>query len=144
LSPDPRLEAVRAILGGGPETVGWGTVELDRAALELGAGGEVTDAPPDELMGAVCRVVRREGERVVLLEPSTEGPLAAFLARFGEGVAVRYLQPGHDAAGRLRESGFALSKASGGPIGRQRLVLGGSRWGPHIIVVEPGAATISP
>ena len=81
--------------------LGWATVELDRAADELGMWlGEAPDpgAPDaaDPLLGARARVRDAgglPGDAVLLLEPSTEGRLAASLARDGEGPAALYLRP---------------------------------------------------
>jgi hypothetical protein len=64
--------------------LGWATVELERAAVELGAAlglpaARFVDAPPTATQGARCRIARDvlPGRvAVVLLEPSTEGRLA--------------------------------------------------------------------
>jgi hypothetical protein len=141
------------------ETIGrgWATVDLDRAEQELRgriAHRHITPAPDDDLLAARCRIVAAiDGPLIVLLEPSTEGPLAATLARYGEGLIVEYLAPmGRDAdvVGRAASAGIGLSAAADGPLGRSRLVLAGGRWGPHLILVEhrdrgapePPAATI--
>ena len=74
--------------------IGWATVELDRAAGELAAIGMFTTAAREETLGAVARRTRlgdRARPAAVLLEPDTEGLLAAALARFGEGVLALYL-----------------------------------------------------
>jgi hypothetical protein len=114
-------------------------VELGRNALEAGAGVE------DPLLGA--RVVLIDGEPagsagLALAEPTTEGRLAATLARHGEGDAGRYAAlAAHDdlAAFRRRAAtaGVALSRVASGPYGRAVLVLGGSIAGPHLIVTDP-------
>ena len=154
MTPDgPRLEAVREALGRHRLVEGWGTVELERAVAGVAAGGSATPAPDDELLGARCVLVRVDGlaEALVLLEPSTEGLLAATLARHGEGLAVTYLLAEGDAVDRLRGAGVALSREAESPLGRARLVLGGERWGPHIAVVrgtggagEPGGGGAPP
>jgi hypothetical protein len=134
---------------------GWATVELDRAALEVAAtlaalGTPATeDAPPDELLGARARRLRFPGGKdLLLLEPSTEGLLAASLARFGEGSVALYLVVGSAAAARAREAGFVLSSPADGPLGRQRRVDVAPRWGPHLLLVDAGPpappATIEP
>jgi hypothetical protein len=103
---------------------GWATVELDRAAEELASGLEpgatFVDAPRSVLLGARCRVgrarSREHGPRwIVLLEPDTEGRLAAFLARSGEGWAAAW--EADEAGGRLELGGGAS-----GPLGEERLV----------------------
>jgi hypothetical protein len=144
--------------------LGWATVELDRAADELGMWlGEAPDpdAPdaPDPLLGARSRVRDAgglPGDAVLLLEPSTEGRLAASLARDGEGPAALYLRP---AAGlrawtaEARSRGVTLSARRVGPLGGSVLVAGGPVAGPHLVIVDapaarasrtPGAGTIAP
>jgi hypothetical protein len=101
--------------------VGWATVEAERAFEELASlgvpaawGAQERDAQ----LGA--SVWRREpspdglaGPALLVLEPDTEGRLAAFLARFGEGVAAIYL------AGRGEQ---------------ERIMPVNPRWGPFAIV----------
>jgi hypothetical protein len=128
-------------------------VELQRDE-EPFAARSVTPAPDDTLLGARCLVVVPvEGPLIVLLEPSTEGLLAASLARYGEGPAVAYLAPvprDADVVARAAPVGVRLSPVSDGPLGPSRLVLAGRRWRPHLILVEqrdrgapqPPAATI--
>jgi hypothetical protein len=83
---------------------------------------------------------------VVLLEPNTEGRLAATLARVGEGPAALYLQPVHATLARIRDelrrAGRPTSVIGEGPFGRQALVLGRPAWGPHVLLVDT-AATIA-
>lgn len=123
MAADPRLAGLP--LAG----IGWATVEGDRAMRDLDAllAGDEADANPgpwaeldrDPTLGA--RVWRRQtGDPparpvILVLEPDTEGRLAASLARFGEGVAVIYL--------------------GDGPFGAGRLIRGGRPWGPHVIVL---------
>jgi len=111
---DPRLRD-RRVVG-----VGWATVEADRAFRELST---VLDGPADwvpqerdALLGATRW--RRDpspvdGVALFVLEPDTEGRLAACLARFGEGVAAAYLAGGGEA---------------------DRIVPVNARWGPYAIV----------
>jgi len=139
LDPGAVAEVVRAAGELRPLAIGIATVELDRAALELEAadsGLTFAAAADDELLGARCLVsagvlaVGGADVRVVLLEPSTEGLLAAALARRGEGPAVVYAAPAEaspDAPG-------PRSKLGAGPLGPGRLVVG-SRFGPHVIVL---------
>ena len=71
----------------GPDlaAIGWATIDLGRAAVDLGLA--VVPLPADELLGATAgRAVVRPGSRgagatheapLILLEPATEGRLAA-------------------------------------------------------------------
>jgi hypothetical protein len=126
-----------------PLAVGWATVDLDRAALELAgllAPGSMFEPAADcGLLGATCRVGRARdpsaaAPTVVLLEPSTEGRLAATLARHGEGWCATW-----EADAVVPER---TSVVTDGPFGPERLVLGGRPDGPHRLLVR--AATIEP
>jgi hypothetical protein len=133
-----------------PMAVGWTTVEAERAAAEVtaasGAVGPFVDAARDDLLGATCRVTRLAlaavpGVRsLVLLEPSAEGPLAASLARLGEGPAVVWLVGGATAAAM---AGGILSAPAAGPFGPERLVLAGGRDGHLLLVVDGAPGTIA-
>ncbi len=117
---------------------GWATVELDRAEIEVAGVDrpEIVAAPDESILGARCRLARfPDGRRVVLLEPSTEGLLAAALARHGEGTAALYLVADAGAAEQARRAGFHVSTERPGPLGPERLVRTGSRWGPFIVLV---------
>lgn len=121
--------------------VGWATVELDRAADQLAdrllPGSTFVDAAQSAHLGAFCRIApgAPAAPALVLLEPSTEGRLAATLARHGEGWLVTWVTPAGAPAGDL-------SAELPGPFGPERLVLGGSPFGPHVLVIR--AATIDP
>jgi hypothetical protein len=159
---DPRAEALEVIdrlVGADALRVpGWATVELERAARDLGSGTavQVRDLPDDPLLGARCRVLAAEkGGAILLLEPTTEGRIAASLARYGEGYVATWIRLASDRydnlVGSARREGLRLSSEAAGPFGRERLVLGGPAWGPHVLVAElgpaspvPGAATIEP
>jgi hypothetical protein len=114
--------------------VGWATVELDRAAAELSPGGAFTAVGRDANLGAFARraSLHRPGPTLVLLEPATEGLLAAALARFGEGVRIVYL-------GALDRADVddtpRLGPPRPGPLGPARLVIGRPPWGPHALVL---------
>jgi hypothetical protein len=122
--------------------VGWATVELDRAARELGSafGLDFVDVAGSIHLGCACRrsVATVDGVHVVLLEPTTEGRLAVTLARHGEGLAAAWFRAPFD-AGATRPS----SAARPGPFGAERLVLGGPSSGPHHLLV-PGATIRMP
>ena len=141
--------------------LGWATVELDRAADELGMwlGDGHGDAAGDPLLGAHARVHEAgglPGDRVVLLEPSTEGRVAASLARDGEGPVALYLRPRDGLREWLvaaRARGLLPSARRIGPLGSSVLVLRGPTSGPHILIVDApgphrprgrGAGTIAP
>ena len=70
----------------------WATVDLAGALRESGTEREMWVPVQDQLLGA--RGVRLAGSQpaLVLLEPSTEGRLAGWLARHGEGEAAIYRQ----------------------------------------------------
>jgi hypothetical protein len=111
--------------------VGWATVDLDRTVAGLpdpAAAGPLTDEPA---LGARARVVWMGLLALVLLEPSTEGRLAAALARRGEGVACLYVQGADPASG-------GRTTALGVP---GRLLPHDRPWGPFVLLVAhaPGS-----
>jgi hypothetical protein len=118
--------------------VGIATIDADRlGALPGRARARPPDVlPPDQLLGA--RVTQGPLRGVVLLEPATEGRLAATLARHGEGPAALYVAV---SAGDLPEvldrlAGSAAGPRPGdGPFGPQVLARPGPPWGPHLLVV---------
>jgi hypothetical protein len=130
--------------------VGWATVDLERAAAELEgrwpAFAPIDAVPPSGLLGARARLGRvdaasADADRIalVLLEPTTEGRLAASLARHGEGPAAVWLvgpTPAED------DGGPRTSMVADGPLGRERLVLGGPVAGPHVLLVHRSPGTI--
>jgi hypothetical protein len=119
---------------------GWATVELDRAEVEVAAlagGGDHRVEPADDerVLGARCRLLRFSDDRdIVLLEPSTEGRLAAGLARYGEGSLALYLLVDGGAPERARRAGFTLASLGRGPFGPERLVIAGARYGPFLVL----------
>jgi hypothetical protein len=181
---DAAARAIPAGLSGGRTLgIGWATVELERAASELGASLGLPAnawelAARDQLLGARALLGPHLGSRLgsapgpdaggprlLVLEPDTEGRLAASLARHGEGVAAVYVAASRaepptlapaaretaSAGGSLPQSaaagaspaGPARSSVATGPLGRGRLVLGGPIWGPHVIVLEAPASAES-
>ena len=126
---------------------GMATVDFDRAEAGLCEAMQVrciSAGHEDDVLGARCRIVTTEhGDAIVLLEPSTEGRLAAALAKFGEHHAVDYVAGSADIVRAAAAAGVVLSAVARGPFGPQRLVLGGPRWGPFVMIVER-AATIDP
>jgi hypothetical protein len=122
----------------------WATVDLDRAVAEAGLPAEAL--PDDELLGAAVRLVRPPGaDPIALLEPTTEGRLAATLAKSGEGPAGHYVRATDGLASfvaRATANGIGLKRANRGPFGPSALVLGGPATGPHLIIVDRPAGTI--
>ena len=136
----------------------WATVEMERALTDLGRddlvagrdGAELDrDVIDDPLLGARVAVVSTggDGTRIAIAEPSTEGRLAATLARHGEGPVGRYvLSPvGLEAVRTLAAAaGVAISRPVDGPFGLSVLVLTASPAGPHLILVDPRPARADP
>lgn len=128
-----------------PLAVGWATVDLDRAAQELAAkldpGDRFAPAADCAALGARCRIGRARDASaggapvLILLEPSTEGRLAATLARHGEGWCATWESDEDD-----DDDGEPNSIVLPGPLGPERLLAGGSVFGPHRLLVR--AATI--
>jgi hypothetical protein len=132
---DPRLHDARPV---DLVAVGVSTVDWERAARAVG-GGEWISLPRDALLGATAHLAPGLGRpTVMLLEPDTEGPLTASLARFGEGPAAIYVR----APAISRHPSRAGRVAIAGPFGPSRL-LPGPPWGPHVVALEP-PATIEP
>lgn len=138
------------LAGARPVAVGWATVELERAERELRAALGLSDddfdpAASSIALGARCRIaagVLGDAMALVLLEPETEGRLAATLARLGEGPAVVWLvaegrETTDAAAATLRASGVTTAAVRPGPFGPECLVLGGPIHGPHRLLVAP-------
>ena len=128
---------------------GWATVDLERAAADLAdslaPGAAFQEAARSAILGARClRGRARQGDArdqdedadadwIVILEPDTEGRLAGYLARFGEGWAASWAVA-DDHAERLR------LRIAPGPLGEERLAQGGAAGGPFRLLLS--AATI--
>ncbi len=143
----PPVDAVAALLPPGKEpdvlAVIWATVDAERVVA--GIGLPAVELAEDPLLGAAVRLVRPpEGEPIALLEPRTEGRIAATLARAGEGPAGRYVVAEGGLAGvsaRASASGIVLSRTEEGPFGPSVLVLG-VVTDPHLVLVDRPAGTI--
>ena len=135
----------------------WATVELERALADLRAGrsrgaaiepGLAEPASIDPLLGArVVLVTDDDGSLVAVAEPSTEGRLAAVLARQGEGPAGRYVvAPVGIAALRplAAAAGVTLSAPADGPFGPSVLVAAGLIGAPIVVLVDPPAVPSRP
>jgi hypothetical protein len=140
---DPEGEAEQAHLqpdvvpGSDLVAIGWATVDLERAAAAW-PDLSFAVAAEDRSLGARASVARLPGSlRLVLLEPLSEGRLAAFLARHGEGPSALYLKV-PDALGRSPTvSGDRASAPVGGPFGPQAVLPGGGRDDPQILILFP-------
>jgi hypothetical protein len=127
---------------GRPSALGWATVELDRAARELEAdlglaAGVFAPAAGSVALGARCRVAPAAlpGLALAILEPATEGRLAAMLARLGEGPVVLWSVADESTTADRPD-------ATPGPFGPERLVPGGPIRGLRWLLVDAAAGTI--
>jgi GNAT superfamily N-acetyltransferase len=111
--------------------IGWSTVDLERAERELGLAFQ--DAVPDAILGARTRInTEHLSVPLVLLEPATEGRLAASLARLGEGPVVTWLAGPAPTAGPAGPAGPPAL----GPFGEERLDPGPIH-GPYRLFLTP-------
>lgn len=153
------LEALERIAGDAPRAygarpfaLGWATVELDRAAQAFAdtfgsSARPAVAAPDDTLLGASCRIVAVDLPglpRVVLLEPNTEGRLAATLARHGEGPMAVWLGPVAPGDPTAAATTGPMGTGGLGPFGPQILLPGAPITGPHRLLVPAGPGTITP
>jgi hypothetical protein len=120
----------------------WRTVDVERTVAQLGLAAEPIER--DEVLGGQGVLVRPPGELpVAILEPFTEGRLAASLARNGEGDAGWYAAP-PGGLEEARRTGEWLGPEATGPFGRS--ALSGPRHlldaGPLTVIVESPPATI--
>ena len=145
--PDGRAAATGTVGTAAVTLVGIGiaTVDIERFAAER--DWRMAAAMDDTLLGATAAVTSGAKEdmpaatpSIVLLEPNTEGRIAASLARHGEGPAVVYLWPESgidDARAEVGRRGYRPTPIATGPFGRA-FAIGGGAWGPHLVVVESG------
>jgi len=128
--------------------LGWATVDADRASATapLDRADAFAPLPDDRHLGARVRGSMAREPATLLLEPSTEGRLAATLARLGEGPAALYLVAGSGQLAAVVISGMsahvcamgAAANRAGvrlGPLGPAVLLPGAPAWGPHLLVV---------
>jgi hypothetical protein len=120
----------------------WRTVDVDRTVEAMGLTAEPID--DDEILGARGVLVRPpDGAPVAVLEPATEGRLAAALARDDEGESGFYCAP-DGGLDDVRRAGLTVIAEDAGPFGRSALIdaPGGRRSTSFCVVVSAQAATI--
>jgi hypothetical protein len=127
----------------------WATVDLERAEADLAPWLEplaMSEPPPalvdEPHLGARGRVRTTSalpGGRIVLLEPVTEGAVAASLARDGEGPCGLYVRGAPGAAAVATEPRLRSRPGPFGPSVRLRTTV---KAGPHLLLLSPG--TIGP
>lgn len=138
--------------------VGWATVDLDQAAIDLEPWLVPLDDPTvvvpegqDPHLGARTRVwttAGLPGTLLVLAEPSTEGRVSASLARHGEGPCAIYLRPSAGLEPWIRGArarGVDLSPQRAGPLGTSVLVTAAPTGSaaPRGLATVRGAATLT-
>jgi len=109
-----RVDRYRAVLGIADDAVivavGWGTVDVERTLHDL---GHSADAPArDDPLGAKGVLISEGDQAILVLEPVTEGRLAACLARHGEGICALYV----GASGRSKEARVRPDSPRFGPF----------------------------
>jgi hypothetical protein len=117
--------------------VGWATVDLERAAAGF-PGLQFAAAADEPLLGGRASLAAvTQGLSLALLEPVTEGRLAASLARHGEGPVALYVRllGGPTALDPGPYGAPVMSRIVEGPFGLEALLLGGPAFGPHLLVV---------
>lgn len=112
--------------------IGWATVDAERRIADLGTVA-FTPVGAEPSLGARAWVGRVGALDLVLLEPATEGRLAAALARRGEGLVALYVDGGDPAGDGMT----ALGRPG-------RLLPHGRPWGPFVIAVSPEERPIVP
>ena len=127
-----------------PLVVGWATVDLDRATAELAtelgiATAAFLSAPDSVVLGARSRVafgVLPGGMPLAILEPRTEGRLAAALARQGEGPWVTW------ARSAVKIGRGPSRSRRPGPFGPEHMYPGTPTDGPFLLLIGDGPGTI--
>ena len=121
------LAALRATESPRLVAVGWATVDLERTLDDLGL--EARPLVDEPLLGARACRIDLDGTAIVILEPTTEGRLAAALARRGEGICALYLSTGGSPGAAARITGLGVPG---------RLLPHDQPWGPFDIEVAGG------
>jgi GNAT superfamily N-acetyltransferase len=136
-----RLAALGAVAPSGTRivAVGWATVDTERVLTtgmaDLGIAASPSarfrPAPDDVTLGAFARRADLGDGVLLLLEPRTEGRLAAGLARHGEGPLALYVTGPGSSAG-------AEGPPGSDPLGgRSRLLRPATRGGPFVLYHQP-------
>ncbi len=122
------LAAIRGSRSPRLVAVGWATVDLERTLDGLGVSHRpsIVDEP---LLGARGSRVDAGPVAVIVLEPSTEGRLAAALARRGEGICALYVEAAEVPGPADRGTALGLPG---------RLLPHDHPWGPFVIEVHEG------
>ena len=111
--------------------VGWATVDAGR--LGRGWAVELRPLAGDALLGADAWLAVGISPATVLLEPATEGRLAAALARHGEGpIAIYAAAAGQEPPGSAIGTPFGAGALAGLP----------PRWGPFLVLVSTPARRV--
>ncbi len=118
----------------GVVAIGLASVDAERAIAELGSG-HFQPAQPDEWLGARAWQGPPGRPRLIMLEPLTEGRLAAALARHGEGAVALYLVSSRPPAAGLAR---VLDRPRTWPGGAAARLVGvpARPWGPFLFVVD--------
>ena len=104
--------------------VGWATVDLERTFDDLAHRGPAGRG--GALLGARACRIDLDGIAVLVLEPTTEGRLAAALARRGEGICALYVAAGRPLGPTARPTALGVPG---------RLLPHDQPWGPFVIEV---------
>ena len=155
-APRDSLVGARAIVGRAGMDAATDATLIDAAAdVALPTGPALTDPEPADPEPADPALTDpgRAAEQgpaaavtIVLLEPDTEGWLAASLARHGEGPAVLYVRVPMSTIAGMSERLARLdirARDGTGPFGPEWAVAGSHAWGPTIVLVPaalPGKA----
>ena len=109
----------------------WATVDLERTIAD--AALPFVAASRDGLLGGTVASVHIGGLDVLVEEPDTEGRLAAFLARNGEGICAVYIERPADAG---RPVSRPVSRPRSTPLGRDGSLLAHEwPWGPFVVIM---------
>jgi hypothetical protein len=115
----------------------WATVDAERTIRD--AGLVAVPLAEDPLLGASVHLIEPPGEvPIAILEPTTEGGIAAALARHGEGPAGTYVAWNQS----LDDVGEPLTRSDTGPFGAAAIAAAFPAWGPFMVLVERPAGTI--